>query len=91
MIRLNCFFMATGDQFEAALEAAKSLTALSLEHEGVIAYDTFASATRSNIFMICETWESEEALEKHMATPEFKKYVAIIQSAGKLKIEQFNF
>jgi len=74
-----------------ALEAAKALTAKSLGHEGCIAYDVFASATREDVFMICETWKDQACLDKHSATPEFAEYVGIIQENGLLKIETFEF
>ena len=54
----------------------------------MIAYDVFESATRKDIFMICETWESEEALSKHAATPEFVECVGIIEKCGEMKIEK---
>ena len=73
-----------------ALEAAKALTAKSLGHEGCIAYDVFASATREDVFMICETWKDQACLDKH-STPEFAEYVGIIQENGLLKIETFGF
>ena len=38
--------------------------------------------------MICETWENEEVLAKHAATPEFKECVGIIESCGEMKIEK---
>ena len=74
-----------------ALEAAKALTAKSLGHEGCIAYDVFSSATREDVFMICETWKDQACLDKHSATPEFAEYVGIIQENGLLKIEPFEF
>ena len=92
MIRLNCFFKANCQEcFDAALEAAKALTEKSLKHEGNIAYDVFASATRPDVFTIIETWKDQESLDKHSATPEFGENVGIIQSKGQLKIESFNF
>lgn len=91
MLRLNCFFQANEGKYAEALEAAKSLTACSLNHEGVIAYDVFESATRPGIFMICETWKNGEVLAKHAATPEFEKYVGIMNECGSLKLEQFEF
>lgn len=92
MIRLNCFFKANcGNCYAKALEAAKALTEKSLNHEGCIAYDVFSSATREDIFMICETWKDQECLDKHSATPEFAENVAIIQECGLLKLEQFEF
>ena len=91
MIRLNCFFKANEGRYAEALEAAKTLTEYSLKHEGNIAYDVFESATRKDIFMICETWANQEVLDKHSNTPEFAKYVGKIQECGTLKLEQFTF
>ena len=83
MIRLNCFFQATdGDQYKDAL---------SRHHAGCIAYDVFQSATRSDVFMICETWKDQASLDLHSATPEFKKYVAEIEACGQMKLERFEF
>ena len=93
MIRINCFFKASeaGAAMEKAVNAAKALTAKSLGHEGCIAYDTFRSATRPDVFMICETWKDKVCLDKHSATPEFAEYVGVIQENGTLKIETFEF
>lgn len=92
MIRLNCFFQANSDaDYKTALAAAIELTLASQKHEGNIAYDTFQSATRPDVFMICETWKDAESLDKHSATDEFAKNVAIINSCGLLKLEKFEF
>jgi quinol monooxygenase YgiN len=92
MIRLNCFFQANdAAQFAEALAAAKALVEKSLHHEGVVAYDVFTSATRPDVFMICETWQNQAVLDKHSATPEFSENVGIIQRCGKMKLESFNF
>jgi quinol monooxygenase YgiN len=92
MIRLNCFFQSNDEAgFRKALAAAEALTAKSLKHEGCVAYDVFASATRKDVFMICETWLNQEALDKHSATPEFGENVAIMEECGALKLERFEF
>ena len=91
MIRLNCFFQAKKGKYNEALEAAILLTAKSQQHEGNIAYDVFESATRKDIFMICETWQDQASLAKHSQTPEFAECVAKIQECGILKLEQFEF
>jgi quinol monooxygenase YgiN len=92
MIRLNCFFKANdAAQFAEALAAAKALTAKSLHHTGEVAYDVFTSATRPDVFMICETWQNQEVLDQHSATPEFKENVGIMQRCGQLKLESFTF
>lgn len=89
MIRLNCFFQAEAGKYAEALEAAKALVAESLKQDGCIAYDVFESGTREGIFMFCETWANQEVLDAHAASEPFKKYVAIIHSCGKMKLEQF--
>ena len=52
MLRLNCFFQAKEGRLDAALAAARELTAASLKQDGCIAYDVFASATRP--IRVCE-------------------------------------
>lgn len=91
MLRINCFFQAEKGKYEAALEAAVALTNASQKDKGCISYDVFESATRSNIFMICETWTDEASLKAHMAAPHFAKYVSEIEACGTLKLEQFDF
>ena len=91
MLRLNCFFLASEGKFAEALKAAIALTAASQKDEGNIAYDVFVSATRPDIFMICETWTDEEALRKHSDAPHFKEYVGRLEALGQLKLEKFEF
>ena len=91
MIRLNCFFQAKEGRLSEALEAAKALTAASLKQNGCIAYDVFESATRPGVLIICETWRDEQALAAHSESEAFVKYVAIINDAGTMKIEKFEF
>ena len=91
MLRLNWFFSAKEGKYEEALDAALALTACSRKDEGNVAYDTFESATNPNVFMICETWENEEVLKKHMAADHFKLYVGQLEQLGTLKLEQFEF
>ncbi len=91
MIRINCFEAVKEGRREEALEAAKALTAESLKQDGCIAYDVFESATRPGVFLICETWRDQNALDDHSASESFKMYVGIMQETGTLKIESFDF
>lgn len=91
MIRLNCFFQAQEGKYREALDAALPLVAASREDEGCISYDCFESATRPDVFLICETWKGKSELEAHMQTPHFKEYVGIMEACGLLKLEQFEF
>ena len=89
MIRINCFFNAKEGRLAEALEAAKALTAASLEQDGCVAYDVFESATRPGVLMICETWRDDAALDAHSASEPFKKYVGVLDGACEMKIEKF--
>ena len=91
MLRLNCFFKANEGQYAQALEAAIALTAKSQSHAGCIAYDVFESGTRSDVFMICETWVDQASLDAHSATEEFVRYVGVMEQCGALKLEKFEF
>lgn len=91
MLRLNCFFQAKEGRYEEALDAALALVAASQKEEGCVSYDVFESGTRADVFMICETWASQEALDAHKQTAHFTQYVAQLEECGALKLEQFDF
>ena len=91
MIRLNVFVGVNESNREEAIKAAKELTACSLKEEGCIAYDTFESSTRPDVFMICETWQNAEVLAAHEKSPHFAQYVGIIQKLAEMKLEKFEF
>ena len=91
MLRLNCFFQANEGRYTEALEAAMALTAASRNDAGCVAYDTCESATRPDVFMICETWTDEASLQHHMQAPHFQQYVPMIEACGALKLEKFEF
>ena len=91
MIRLNVFIQVEESNRNEVIEVAKELVAQSLKDNGCIAYDIFESATRKNIFMICETWSDEKALDAHMKAPHFVTLVPLIESLAKMKLEKFEF
>ena len=91
MIRLNVFIQVSAEHRAASLEAAKALTACSLQDKGCIAYDIFESATRPDVLLICETWTDADALAAHSATEHFERYVGQIEQLGQMKLEQFEF
>ena len=91
MIRLNVFIQVSAENRAAVLEAAKELVACSLKDKGCIAYDFFESATRSDVLMICETWENAESLAAHEAATHFVTLVPKIQGLASMKLEKFDF
>ena len=91
MVRLNCFIRGSGEKRETVLEAAKRLTAASLEQDGCVAYDIFESATRPDVMMICETWRDQAALDAHSASEVFVREVGIMRASAEMKLEVFEF
>lgn len=91
MIRLNVFVRVEETNRALAIETAKELTACSLKEEGCVAYDTFESCTRPDVFMICETWQNADVLKAHEASAHFAKYVGRIQELAEMKLEKFEF
>lgn len=91
MIRLNVFIQVEDSNKEALLQAVQELVAASQKDAGCIAYDSFASTTRADVFMICETWTDETALAAHEQAEHFKTLVPKIESLATMKLEKFNF
>lgn len=91
MIRLNVFIQVSESNRAAVLEVAKELVAASLKDKGCIAYDVYESATRSDVLMICETWENAEALAVHSKAEHFVTLVPKIEGLASMKLEQFDY
>lgn len=91
MLRINVFIKVAEKDRDAVLDAAKKLVEASLKDEGCIAYDIFESATRKDVFMICETWRDESALAAHESAGHFVQYVPKIQDLAEMKTEKFSF
>ena len=91
MIRLNVFIQVENVNHANVLDAAKELTATSVKEEGCIAYDVFESATRPNVFLICETWKDSKALSNHEKGDSFIKNIAVLKEFAAIKVEKFEF
>lgn len=91
MIRLNVFIQVEDSNKEAMLQVAQELVAASQKDAGCIAYDLFASTTRTNVFMICETWTDEAALSAHEQAEHFQTLVPKIEALATMKLEKFSF
>lgn len=92
MIRLNAFFtLKEGVSAKEVLTITRDLVAQSRQDEGNKGYDLYQSTTDPRVFMFCESWESQEALDKHSAAPHFTTAVPVLGAltADGLKIERF--
>lgn len=91
MLRLNCFIRVDAANRTEVLEAARRLTAATLNQDGCVAYDIFESATRHDVLLICETWRDDAALTAHSDSDVFVKEVGLMRSLAEMKLETFEF
>jgi len=69
------------DEEDAVVELAEELVASTLCEEGCISYN-FCHEVDENVddsFAMMETWESQEALDKHMQSEHFTRLLPQIQ------------
>lgn len=90
MIRINAFFQVNEGANEKFLEAIKPLVEESQKEAGCIAYDLFASSTRPDVFMMCETWADAAAVEAHDASAHFTSIVPALGEFCTVKVEKFD-
>lgn len=91
MLRLNVFIQVSEGNKAEVGKTAKELVAASLKDKGCIAYDFFKSATREDVYMICETWTDEASLKAHSESAHFTTLVPKIESLAAMKLEKFQF
>lgn len=87
MIRLNIFMTVCERHRSEIRMIADQLIEASLKDAGCKGYDFFQSITRPDVMMICETWESPEALEAHQNTPHFQRLVPLLHTLCETKTE----
>ena len=77
-------------QTGAFVEYMSEMISLTKEEDGCIAYDLYEAIDGSGAVVMIEIWESKEALDKHMQSEHFKKFVpggAVYQDApGNIKV-----
>lgn len=91
MLRLNVFIQVAEANKNELEKVAKELVAASLKDNGCVAYDFFKSATRDDVYMICETWTDEASLKAHSESAHFTTLVPKIESLAVMKLEKFEF
>ncbi len=91
MIRLNVFIQVSPENRAEILATINELAAKSRAEKGCIAYGAFANTQDDSVLMICETWESQEALSAHEKTEHFITLVGKTQQLAEMKLEKFTF
>ena len=79
-------------QVSAYVEYMREMIALTKQEDGNIAYDLYEAADGSGAIVMIELWESQEALDKHMDSEHFKKFVPAgdVYKNGPSNIRIFN-
>ena len=90
-LRLNCLVSVSMENRDQYIELCKQHVAASLLDEGNIAFDLMESATDSTRLLIFETWESQEALDKHSASDHFKEIVPQTSKLATTELQQMQF
>ena len=62
-------------QLQAYVDYMSEMIALTRQEEGCLAYGLHEAADGSGAVVMIESWESQEALDRHMASEHFLKFV----------------
>ena len=94
MIKLNVFFVLKDDfSLEELKAVTDELVTKSRTDDGNKGYDLFQSTTNPRDMIFCETWENQEALDKHSAAPHFTSAIPKILKMAEdgFKSERFDY
>ena len=75
MIRIVADNFVKEDSIELFMETVKKLIDATRQEEGCIAYTLHKDLEDAAHLTFIEEWESEQAIEKHNASPHFTTYV----------------
>ena len=87
-IRLNCLVTVCPENRDQYIELCMKHVEASRLDEGNIAFDLMESATDSTKMLIFETWESQEALDKHSASAHFAEIVPQTSALANTVLQQ---
>ncbi|MFI3324425.1 MAG: putative quinol monooxygenase [Rikenellaceae bacterium] len=91
MIRINAFFQINEGATEQFLAVVNPLVAASQAEAGCIAYDLFASTSRPDVYIMCETWADAAAVEAHNASAHFTAAHPLLgEVCSVVKVESFD-
>lgn len=75
MVKVVAKSFVKSDKFDEILELLKEMVEKTVKEEGCIKYELFQDVKDPKVMIIIEEWESEGALNKHMASEHFKRIV----------------
>ena len=80
MIIVNAILPVKDEKKEEVIEQAETLIKTSRTHDGNISYNLYRDVLDDSLIFI-EKWESQEALQAHMQTPEFIEFGKSIEES----------
>jgi quinol monooxygenase YgiN len=80
MIIVNADLPVKEEKKEEVIKQAETLISASRTHKGNISYNLYRDVVDDSLIFI-EKWESKEALEAHMQTPEFIEFGKAIKDS----------
>lgn len=80
MIIVNADLPVKEEKKEDVIKQAETLINASRTHEGNISYNLYQDVVDGSLIFI-EKWESQEALQAHMQTPEFIEFGEAIKDS----------
>ncbi len=86
MIIVNANLPVKEEKKEEVIKQAETLIKASRTHEGNISYNLYCDVLDESLIFI-EKWESQEALQAHMQTPEFIEFGEKIQECVTAPLE----
>lgn len=75
VITRQIIFLAKKDCIEELKALLKSTIKDSKEEEGCLMYEVFQTKNNPVEFIVIDSWESEEALNKHYETPHYSYFI----------------
>jgi quinol monooxygenase YgiN len=81
MVKLIARLRTQPGQGAAVASALLALAGPSRAEAGCMLYDVCRSQASPDELLVLEEWQSQEALDAHMATPHFQAFIASVGSA----------
>jgi quinol monooxygenase YgiN len=75
MIKVMAKSYAKSDKLDRILELSREMVTETVKEDGCIKYELVQDVKDPCVLIILEEWESQEALDKHMASEHFKRLV----------------
>lgn len=78
MVKVIAKSYAKEDNLDRILELSREMVEKTVQENGCIKYELFQDVKDPNTLIIIEEWESQEALNNHMASEHFKRIVPLL-------------